>query len=805
MDDDFPSVRVLVDDIKVVRVLVPGAGPGPEGPQGPQGPQGATGPQGPDGTPGGPQGPQGAQGPQGPAGAGGSGIYASIAALRATTAVVIDAVVQSYYAGSGKGGGGFRLDAADVTSVDDGFLIIVDALSRRWKRIVGPGGVDAYMAGARFDGVIDGAGTVSGTDDTAAINAFVNFLRGAENITAEIIPVAATLGPGVARCDGPVNLANIAGSRWELECRGTTIASRAAGKIALDLSNTDGAKVHRLTVHGDPTARPAVGWFICRIGPTADDHAFIRPATTGEFTYAAFHNSGGENLYLEQPLAENMFHGACYGMAQDSKTYLRYDPPVRTGLTITASNPIKFTTATPHGLASGNKVYPVELGGLTGFMHRWTVTVIDANNFTLPFSGVGYSGGGAYFKARFWSDFVADVDDIIEPYVGNGAFTVTINGGQASAPYGFAGLMDTPGGRRRINMRTVCGFYDDPATSDKIITSITAATSTLITSTAHGLAFNDIAWVEGTSISANNKTIYRIGTVSNPTTVILTDLDGNPPVLVNSTGGLLRKQVTSGGYGIHWLLDEAGIETPRYENIHHEPGPARMARAMAYFQNIDVLRTGGAALPLAIKGARFAEHTWRGVYGGFIADPATVSSMLMTGSIYAPDFSNDFGGGSKADKLFVPPALWTFSGDIFGNDQQVLSPLVKFLGRFIDTHNGDIVDYRSTRVITSTVDRVLTASDSGALCNNDGASATVKYTLPQAKPGLTYTVAVVNAQVIQMQAVGDNTFTMGTTTGASAGTLTSSTTQFSVIVLMCINLRRWVVIGGNNLGAWTVA
>jgi hypothetical protein len=653
----------------------------------------------PSGGGGGATGPQGPPGPPGPPGPAGAPALASIADLRASNTTASPLGVEQYYAGGNlKGGGQFHLDAADTTSADDGFLVIVDAANQRWKRIIGPAGVDAYMAGARGDGVIASiTGVVSGTDDTAVINKLLDYVRINKISRADISPVAVRIGPGVFRCDGAINAASISGMRWELDGRGTTIASRAAGKPALDLTATDGALISRLTVHGDPTARPAVGFFPSRPGSIPTDLGFIRPKTIGEFQWAGFHISGTENIYLEQPKCENDARGACYGLAIDSSTYLRYDPPVLGGLTIFAENPIRFVKTGGHGLVTGDKIYPTGLlGALPAFGHRFTVTVLSTNGFTIPLDGTSYTGGGTYFKARFWSDFIADVDDTIAPYVGDGMNTVIVNGGQANCPYGKAALLDTVGGRRRINIRCTSGIHDDPATTDRAITSITAATDQVV-APGHALAVNDVIWIEGTSANGNNGWLFRVGTVVDVNTIVVTRPDSTAAVTVNSTGGTLRKQNTSGGYGIHWLLDQNGFETPRYENIHHETGPGDVnsCNAMAWIQNIEALRTGVAG-PLAIKGGRFAEHTFRGGYGGFIIDPVTVSSMLWTGSVYAGSFGGPFGAGNRAGKMFGPPAnasRWTVGGDLFVDDVSVLDPAVHFSGRVLSSVDGSVATY----------------------------------------------------------------------------------------------------------------
>src|SRR4030095_531497 len=135
-------------------------------------------------------GPPGPAGPAGPLGPPGAPALASIAALRQNTATNSPLNVAQYYAsGNLAGGGAFHLDLADTTSLDDGFLVVADAAGHRWKRIIGAAGINAYMAGAKGDAVIDDADVVTGTDDTAAINKLFDYVRSAKNANADIAPV----------------------------------------------------------------------------------------------------------------------------------------------------------------------------------------------------------------------------------------------------------------------------------------------------------------------------------------------------------------------------------------------------------------------------------------------------------------------------------------------------------------------------------------------------------------------------------------------------------------------------------------
>lgn len=70
------------------------------------------------------------------------------------------------------------------------------------------------------------------------------------------------------------------------------------------------------------------------------------------------------------------------------------------GLVVTAAtnaSPIQITTSTNHGLSTGDKVYISKVGGNTAANGVFTVTVVNATNFTLD----GSTGNGAYTSSGF--------------------------------------------------------------------------------------------------------------------------------------------------------------------------------------------------------------------------------------------------------------------------------------------------------------------------------------------------------------------------------------------------------------------
>lgn len=112
----------------------------------------------------------------------GAGVPVSdAAALRAATAASLPGslVYLRGYAQAGGGGAGvFQYDSTDSASADNKGTIIVDASGRRWKRSFS-GAVNVRWFGAKGDGA---------TDDTAAIQAAVNYTLGVANGGAVYLP-----------------------------------------------------------------------------------------------------------------------------------------------------------------------------------------------------------------------------------------------------------------------------------------------------------------------------------------------------------------------------------------------------------------------------------------------------------------------------------------------------------------------------------------------------------------------------------------------------------------------------------------
>lgn len=634
----------------------------------------------------------------------------------------------SYWNDNARGGGFFRLNslASTADSWRVGFLVVLDYIGRKWERLIEPQGIDFHMTGARADGSIGaGSGAVSGTDNTERINRIADYLIAATIGNADVVPVKVSGGGGIFACDGPVDFAKVGdGScKWYLDLTGTCIASRAQGaegEVAFDLTGCEGCHINGGIIYGDPTTIPAVGWFTCRIGGTSDDMRFDRPMAIGEFMYAAGHNSGGENVHWEQAYMNNSYMGPCYGFAQDSLTYLRYDPPV--ACTCTATNPMKVTrTGTAHGMADGWFVY-MGTRGDDGRRYPITPDGGDPNSFTIPYDNTlnDFSVKTKYFRARYWSksDRVLATNDIILPYTGDGAFTGNYNGGEALAPYGIAGLLDTPGGRRKINCRVSATVYEDPAYGAARL--ITGTTAPNVINVTHGLPVAAPAtwpplliWFKAGAGSSISTSPYRVMSVPNATSLTVARVDGT--AVAFPTAGAFSSTIIKlnnyGAYGIHWLLTDR-FETPLYESVHMEAGPgkdiAHGTMCHIYIQSIEPMRTPTwtAAVQVSVKGARFAEHTAHSDMALMIVDTRTISQLRWAGEIRVADFSGYNGGDTGPEGTgkvfrahngtsFVSPTAWRIRGALYlEKGAAALNPVIDYQGDYINTLSGENMSRR---------------------------------------------------------------------------------------------------------------
>jgi hypothetical protein len=91
----------------------------------------------------------------------------------------------------------------------------------------------------------------------------------------------------------------------------------------------------------------------------------------------------------------------------------------------TQANPVVITSATAHGLTTGDRVFITAVSGMTQINNRmFTITVVDSTRFSLNGENgtghSGYSGGGAWTKQNgYWFHWTGDVDVDRGPVAGD--------------------------------------------------------------------------------------------------------------------------------------------------------------------------------------------------------------------------------------------------------------------------------------------------------------------------------------------------------------------------------------------------
>jgi hypothetical protein len=113
-------------------------------------------------------------------------------------------------------------------------------------------------------------------------------------------------------------------------------------------------------------------------------------------------------------------------------------PQIGTITAVSTDNPMKITSAS-HGLQTGNTVVIQGVVGAVKANGPWSVTVLDANTFTVPFNGAIVAGNGsnanyAYVSGGIWLS-VPYMSGLFSSYTDNGdgtwqlAFTSSSSGG----------------------------------------------------------------------------------------------------------------------------------------------------------------------------------------------------------------------------------------------------------------------------------------------------------------------------------------------------------------------------------------
>lgn len=294
------------------------------------------------------------------------------------------------------------------------------------------GFITPMQFGAAGDGV---------TDDGVALNAAFAFLR--SEAIAGRNPVLTGQGREYLSSIS-INGTGIRGTsstQWNWRVQDITIIGACAGKPVLDCIGTRGGRWDNVSIWGDRTNRPTVGWQFARAATPpfdfCDNHTFIDCHVDGFYTVAARHAYGQESCaYIGCHWWNRDICGTCSiavgsdngvpAMASDymapmtgstsmiNNTYLRCedrsvpwdDNRLFSISNITRANPAVVTTTAAHSFANGNTICITNAGGMDGELDVWVGTIAGVTATTFQLVGLdtsalaAYTSGGQAIKAQ---------------------------------------------------------------------------------------------------------------------------------------------------------------------------------------------------------------------------------------------------------------------------------------------------------------------------------------------------------------------------------------------------------------------
>jgi hypothetical protein len=106
-------------------------------------------------------------------------------------------------------------------------------------------------------------------------------------------------------------------------------------------------------------------------------------------------------------------------------------------------------------------------------------------------------------------------------------------------------------------------------------------------------------------------------------------------------------------------------------------------------------------------------------------------------------------------------------------------------------------------IAPKTAGYTVTATEPDKVFTNEGAGASVTFTLPAAAAGLRYTFYVQAAKQVVLDAAAGDTIRVAATVSSAGGTATNAGTQGDYIEIIAINATEWVEI--RSRGTWTLA
>lgn len=626
-----------------------------------------------------------------------------------------------YYPYDTRGGGLLYWDG-DTTSAADDFVIFLDNAipKRRWKRVPGLGPIDAHMAGAHGDGVINSSGWVDrtvGHDDTVAIQkVFDYFKKMALGDPYDVVQTTMRIGEGKFRVDGCLDLTGksipgFGGLRgnhgWALDGSGAVLLGCVDGRPVLDMTDARFGTLKFLQIYGSAETyyKPSCGIRIGRIedNKAANGHHFYRCTVNGYYKLAAVHNIASEQFTEIGCQFANSEAGATYGYFGDGVNLADWALPLTAKAVTVTGSTVAVETNANHLLSTNDRVMLTGIEGLTNVNSVvLSITRIDAKNFQFTRSNVSgtYSSGGRVFKQLFYSPTYQDATTLT-PWIQHSFKEQTHISSRIRAVSGVAAMFETGDSFHWMRQcHLTCGFFTPIGAVAQPITGITAGSPLVLKVSGNNIfSIGQLVYLSGLPIDYKdlNGRIFRVTTSTNvggDTTFQLTDLY-NASVNGAGTygqGATATLQTTNGGYGMRMVISDSGLQQCDYD-FHHEPGDG--ANGVLFWGKLDsmeAMRDGGTA-PVALEDCTLREIVAHG-QGGFLStepliatgnDSTTVSSVtLHGGGVHVTRLRTRFGGESVGDKLLVPPSKFTVKGSELVVEQAAASPatLAAFSGRY---------------------------------------------------------------------------------------------------------------------------
>lgn len=149
----------------------------------------------------------------------------------------------------------------------------------------------------------------TGTDDTAALNAFFAYIRSLRDTTTTspegTAPIMARLPPGRYLCNGSVNATNIKIQNLVIDCAGAELVGRCTGKPVLDMLGTRWSIFENPpSIWGDATNKPSYGiqmGMVTAVGAHTGEMSIDDLRIDGYFSIACIYNFSAETIKWGHP------------------------------------------------------------------------------------------------------------------------------------------------------------------------------------------------------------------------------------------------------------------------------------------------------------------------------------------------------------------------------------------------------------------------------------------------------------------------------------------------------------------------